>query len=291
MELFSALVTPYEENGRFDPEALGALLNFQKAQGLSGVYVGGSSGEAVLQTIDERKSVLKAVGERGSGLKLIAHVGAVATRDSVALSEVANSAGYAAISAISPFYYGFSEDELFAHYITLADSSSLPLIVYSFPQKGLGLSRTLCDRLLAHPNICGIKYTSNDLYMLDQLKRSYPDKAFYNGFDEILLAGLAMGADGGIGTTYNFMGDVFVAIRDAHASGAHNEALELQGMANSIIEKIYPSIIDGTKFVLRRMGVETGKVRKPFQPYDWTTVEGLETSIAHLISWREQRSA
>ncbi|UYQ74114.1 N-acetylneuraminate lyase [Pelagibacterium flavum] len=288
-ELYSALVTPYNAGGEFDPTLLEGLLKFQKEQGLDGVYVGGSSGEAVLQSVSERQAVLKAVAEHNPGLKLIAHVGTVATRDAQSLAEVADRAGYSAVSAISPFYYGFSEDELFAHYTAISEASALPLIVYSFPQKGLGLSRELCDRLLANPKISGVKYTSADLYMLDQLKRAYPNKIFFNGFDEILLAGLTMGADGGIGTTYNFMGDVFVAIRAEWEAGNQSEALRLQGVANDMIERVYPSIIDGTKYVLARMGHQTGGARPPFQPRDWSAVPGLDAAIDNLMAWRESR--
>ncbi|WGF89577.1 N-acetylneuraminate lyase [Marinivivus vitaminiproducens] len=288
-EIYSALVTPYGAHGGVDRDGLGRLLEFQRAMGLSGVYVGGSSGEAMLQTVDERADVIKAVAELNPGIKLIAHIGAIATRDALSLSDAANESGYDAVSAISPFYYTFSDSELVRHYYAIADRSAVPLVVYSFPAKGLGLTPELCTTLLAHPNIAGVKYTSADLYMLDTLKRANPGKIFYNGFDEIFLAGLSMGADGAIGTTYNFMGDVFCAIDAAFAEGRMAEALELQGMANAIIAKLYRSIISGTKYVLARMDVPVGGTRLPIEDVDWAAVPGLQADIDGLTAWRESR--
>lgn len=290
-DIYSALVTPYTDSDRLDESALERLLAFQKAQGLAGVFVSGSSGESMLQTTEERVELLNAVSRLNPGLKLIAHVGSVSTRETEKLARVAGSARYDYVSAISPSYYKFSEDEIFNHYKRVTEASGLPLIVYTFPDKGLGLSYDLTLRLLDLPEVAGVKFTSLDLCMLDRIKQARPDKLVFNGFDEILVAGLSMGADGGIGTTYNFMGDAFVAISEAVARNDVQAARDLQSMVNRIIVKVYPSIIDGTKYVLQRMGCGAGNARSPYIPVDWAADKELGKLIDDLVAWREQRQA
>ncbi len=290
-EIYSALVTPYGEDGMVNERALIKLLEFQSELGLSGVYVGGSSGEGPMQNSSERETILQLVAKHGAGLKKIAHIGTIATEESLRLSKVSNDCGYDAISAISPFYYGFSESEVMQHYFTLAQNTSVPLIVYNFPARNLGLSFEACCKLLEHKNIEGVKFTSSDLYTLDRIKRAFPEKIIYNGFDEMTLAGLSMGADGCIGTTFNFMGDLIVAIAELFQLGKMPEALELQGMANELIEAVYPSIINGTKYVVSQMGVPCGEARKPFQQLNWADDAELQNRISRLLHWRQARSA
>ncbi|MDB5893432.1 MAG: N-acetylneuraminate lyase, partial [Rhodoferax sp.] len=158
--VFSALVTPFHADGSLNLGMLAPLAEFQLAQGLHGFYVGGSTGEAFLQTPAERQAVLAAFARAVNGrAKLIAHVGAIATDEAIGLAHAAADAGYDAVSAIPPFYYDFSAAEVLAHYRALADATPLPLIVYNFPAKSARpLSTADLLALLAHPKIIGVKH-------------------------------------------------------------------------------------------------------------------------------------
>jgi len=287
--IHAALLTPFDKDDAIDWTSTEALVQFIIRQGVHGLYVGGSSGEAMLQSIDERAACLRHVADCARGkLKLIAHVGAVATRDVLKLAEVAHSSGYEAISAVTPYYYPFSRAEVMSHYRTVADNAALPLIIYNFPAITQAFSVAELANLLQHKNIIGVKHTSTDLFALERLRRHCPDALIYNGYDEMWLAGLSMGASGAIGTTYNLMGDVFVAIANLHEQAHNAEALELQKMANVIIEALIEvGVIPGCKMALDMMGVPVGIARPPFRQLTGEDRARMETALTPLLKWRE----
>ncbi|MBM6593632.1 N-acetylneuraminate lyase [Microvirga pudoricolor] len=276
--ILSALVTPYREDGRFNPDVVPQLVDFELGQGIDGFYVGGSTGEAFIQTREERAEILKAVAQavKGRGT-LIAHVGAIGTDDTIGLGRAAAEAGYDAVSAIPPFYYDFSAEELVAHYKALASAVPLPLIVYNFGGRTGKLGHTDLLRLLDDPRIIGVKHTSQDLFQLERFKRHRPDATIYNGYDEMCLGGLAMGADGAIGTTYNFMGSLFVDLYKAFKEGRIADAHALQVRANIIIDLLIEiGVFPATKGFLKLMGVDCGGCRPPFRnlaPGDLSKIE------------------
>lgn len=291
--IFAALLTPFDEDERIDHGAIAALVEFQVRQGLQGLYVGGSSGEAMLQTQAERADYLRTVAAANAGrLRLIAHVGTVATRDALELSAVAHAAGYDAISAVTPFYYPFSRAEVMAHYVAIADAAALPLIVYNIPAIAQAFSVAELGTLLEHPRIIGVKHTSTDLFALDRLCRHNPGALIYNGYDEMCLAGLCMGAQGAIGTTYNFMGDVFVEIARGVAASDLPEAQRLQRMANVVIEALIEcGVMPSSKALLAMMGVPVGRSRRPFRSLAAEDRVKLAAAIRPVLAWRERMPA
>ena len=289
--IHAALLTPFDVHEAIDRKATEALVDFIISQGVHGLYVSGSSGEAMLQSVDERADNLQHVGDYAKGkLKLIAHVGAVATRDVLKLAEVARASGYQAISAVTPYYYQFSRAEVMAHYQTIADHADLPLIIYNFPAITQAFSVAELSRLLQHKNIIGVKHTSTDLFALERLRRHCPDALIYNGYDEMWLSGLSMGASGAIGTTYNLMGDVFVVIANLYQAGQTTQSLELQKMANVIIEALIDvGVIPGCKMALELMGVPVGLARAPFRRLNTDDRDRLGLALGPLLKWREGR--
>jgi N-acetylneuraminate lyase len=220
-------------------------------------------------------------------LTLVAQVGAIATADALALSEHAQNAGYQAISAITPYYYPFSRPEVLAHYQAIADAAALPLIIYNFPAITAGFSMAEFDTLLSHPNIVGVKHTSTDMFLLERLIRRHPEAVIYNGYDEMCLAGLVTGAHGAIGTTYNFMGDLFVAMRAHLAAGRVDDARDLQRMANQVIEALIEhGVMPSSKAILEIMGVRMGNSRKPFRTLDDVEIDDLRAKVRSILDWR-----
>ena len=128
--IVSAFITPFDASGRFAPQSLDPLLEFELGQGIAGLYVGGSTGEGLLQEVAERREVLREVATRTRGrTTLIAHVGAIATDDVLRLGTAAAECGYDAIAAIPPFYYGCGPEAVVRHYERLAGEVGLPLLV------------------------------------------------------------------------------------------------------------------------------------------------------------------
>lgn len=284
--VFSALITPLQADGSLNLDMLAPLAEFELAQGLHGFYVGGSTGEAFLQTAEERQAVLHTFARAVAGrARLIAHVGAIATDEAIRIAHAAADAGYDAISAIPPFYYDFSAAEVLAHYRALADATPLPLVVYNFPAKS-ARPLTTADllALLEHPKIIGVKHTSQNLYQLERLKAAAPHAVVYNGFDEMFAGGVAMGADGGIGTTFNVMGRLFVEMYQALGQGDLPRAQALQTRANAVIDVLIEvGVFPGTKAMLKLLGVDCGVCRKPFAPLNAPQQAKVEAIVdSHL---------
>ncbi len=268
--ILPALLTVFDEQG-VDTKATGALTDKLLAAGVDGLYVGGSSGEMVLQSVEERKALLECVVEAAAGRgSVIAHVGALSTADTVELAKHAKTVGADAVSSVTPLYFKYSFREVKAYYARVAEAAELPVIIYNIPAlTGMTLTAAQLGEILSIPGVGGMKFTASDFYQLERLRTAYPDHVFYNGSDEMLLSGLAAGADGGIGTTYNFQPARMVEIRKAYLAGDMKLALELQSTANRVIEVLLRNgVLPGSKVILNMMGFPAGLCREPFLPLE-----------------------
>jgi N-acetylneuraminate lyase len=268
--IFPALVTPFDKSGHLDSERAGPLIERLIQAGVHGFYIGGSTGEGFLQSLEERKRFLKYVAETTKGrVKIIAHVGTLASHEAFYLSGCAADFGYDLISSTPPFYYAYTEDEVFSYYEELANKSSLPLLLYNAPHTtGVSLSMQTQQRLLEIPNVIGSKHTDSNMYVAEQLLSKCPGKVVMNGPDEMLTAGLAMGMQGGIGATYNLMPSYFLDIYRHVNSGKLEKARESQVKVNRVIAeliRVSPCVIAGIKSALGSLGYDVGYARKPLQ--------------------------
>jgi len=265
--IFPALLTPFDENDKVNTSALCELVNYNIAKGVSGFYVGGSTAEAFLLSDDERKLVYKTVAKAAKGrVTLIAHVGCISTAQAIEFGLYAKSLGYDAISAIAPFYYKFSFEQIKKYYYDIVNAVDMPMIIYNFPNfSGVNLTVDQVAQFFCDERFIGIKHTSNDYFAMEQFKTRFPDKLVYNGFDEMLLSGLAMGADGGIGSTYNFMAEKYIEIVKLFSENKLDEARAVQQECNRIITALCAvGVMEGEKEVLCQMGFDFGHARAPF---------------------------
>jgi N-acetylneuraminate lyase len=267
--IFLALLTPFKEDGSINEDSLRKLVAANMAKGATGFYVCGSTAEVFLLKPEERKRLLAIVTDEVKGkAAIICHIGAISTEWSIEYAKHAASLGVDAVSSIPPFYYPFSADEIISYYIDIVSAVELPMIVYNFPAfSGVTMTMDRIKTLREQKNIIGIKHTSTDLFQIDSMKRSYPDLVVFNGYDEIFLGGLSMGADGGIGSTYNMMAEKFIGIKQAFDSGRIEEAQRLQTEADDVIRVLAPMNIFGAeKYLLTLQGIPFGECRRPFLP-------------------------
>ena len=267
--IFTALLTPFDQTGKINFDSLEKLIEFNLVKGINGFYVCGSTGEGMLMSTAERIEILKFVSKINSGrATLIGHVGTICTNDAIEMACVAESLGYDAISAVAPFYYGFSFEAIKAYYQDIVSSVNLPMIIYNFPNSGgFNFTSGMAEDFFADERFIGIKHTSQDLYTLERFKKLKRKIIVYNGYDEMLLAGLTMGADGGIGSTYNFMPDKILAIYNNFKAGKIEKARAVQGEVNDIIsELIKYGVFNSEKEILTKLGIPMGECRKPFLP-------------------------
>lgn len=283
--LFAALLTPFNEDSSINFDSLEKLVEFNIQNGIDGFYVGGSTGEGLLLSIEERMQVFECVKKATKGrATLIAHVGTICTLDAIKMAKKAEELEYDAISAVAPYYYGFTLDAVLGYYNDIVNSTKLPMIIYNFPNSGgFTLTKDIANKLFENEKFIGIKHTSNDMFALNQFKKLNREIVVYNGFDETLLAGLSMGADGAIGSTYNFMGKKFKKIMSCFNSGEIETAKALQNEANDIIcEMIKYGVFQSEKAILTEMGIDMGDCRKPFLPISDECRASMK-KIAHQI--------
>ncbi|MEG1535465.1 MAG: N-acetylneuraminate lyase [Clostridia bacterium] len=267
--IFPALLTPFTKDDQIDAKAIDKLVKMNIAKGVNGFYVGGSTGEGLLLTVDERKQLFKAAADANEGkTTLIAHVGSINTAHSIEMAKYAEEIGYDAISAVAPYYYSFGYEAIKCYYNDIANSVDIPMIMYNFPAaNGFNFNKAMAEDMFQNKHFIAIKHTNADLYMLQQFKSMDCKPLVYNGFDEMLVAGLAMGADGGIGSTYNFMAEKFVAIYKAFNANDIARAKAIQEEVNEIITILIKyGVFAMEKGVLTEMGIEMGDCRKPFLP-------------------------
>ncbi|MBQ1260005.1 MAG: N-acetylneuraminate lyase [Clostridia bacterium] len=264
--IFTALLTPFDKNDNVNEKELEKLVRHNVNMGASGFYVGGSTAEAFFLSTEERKLIMDVVKDTAPEKTLIAHIGSLREKEAHELSAHANKLGYKAISSVAPFYFKFTFEEIKGYYIRLAENSDIPMLVYHFPGfSGVNMGMGEISQFLSDDRFIGIKYTSNDFFTMEQCKSRFPNKVVYNGYDEMFLCGLSMGADGGIGSTYNFMADKFVRIQKLFDAGRISEAQEIQKQANRIISILCKiGVMPAEKEVLCQLGLDFGKCRPPF---------------------------
>lgn len=236
--ILPALPTPYDESGAVNGQALAQLIRYNLAKGVAGFYVCGSTAEVFLLEPEEREEIYRLCAAEARGkAALIAHVGDFSLARAVRYAKLCESLGYSAVSAVTPFYYNYSAEQIVAYYQALADAVSLPVLLYHIPAcAGVTLERSAFDELLSDERCLGVKFTGNDYFTFERLRERYPEKILYNGYDEMCLCGLAMGADGAIGTTYNLMAEKFIGIHRRCLNNDFVGARTIQHEANDIIE-------------------------------------------------------
>ena len=237
--ILPALVTPLTPSGELDVPSAERLIEHLYAQGVGGLYVTGSTGEGIyLDGAVRRKLVELAVGMSRSRGKVIAHVGAIQASQAFELAAHAAKAGADAVASIPPFVGGCSWDEVVGYYTRLGQASPAPVVAYYIPGlTGQAFSLDQLASLAQVKGVCGLKFTDSNLYLMQRLiARLSAEQIVYNGPDEMLALGLQMGAQGGIGTTYNFMPEKFLAIAAHCAAGRFAEAIAVQKQANEVIE-------------------------------------------------------
>ncbi len=281
--IMPALMTGFtDDREAIDDARMKKLTAHLMKQGVHGLYVGGSSGEMLLCSDAERRQLLEDVlSVTEKKITVIAHVGCTGTRETLALARHAEKAGADALSSVTPLYFAYSFTDVKHFYEALAAETSLPVIIYNIPARtGMTLNAAQLHELLSIPNIGGMKFTSSDFFQLERLRADHPDKIFYNGSDEMLLSGLSAGADGGIGTTYNFQADRMLEIYRLYHAGKMKEALAVQSRANRIIESVLKyGVMPACKEILRLGGLDYGKCRAPFTALDDDQIAALAEDV------------
>ena len=267
--IFSALLTSFDQNGNLNERGIREIVrhNIDNMK-VDGLYVGGSTGENFMLSTEEKKEIFRIVkDEAKEDVRLVAQVGSINIKESVALAKYVTELGYDAISAVTPFYYKFSFPEIKEYYNTIVNSCDNRMIIYSIPfLTGVNMTVAQFGELFENEKIIGIKFTAADFFLLERTRTAFPDKLIWSGFDEMMLPAASLNVDGAIGSTYNVNGIRARQIFTLAKEGKIKEALELQQITNDLIEAIlnnglYPTLKD----ILEEQGVHAGYCRRPME--------------------------
>lgn len=262
-----AVLSVFDKDENLDEKGTRAFIQYLMSFDIGGLYLTGSTGEAFLMSTEERMRQVEIVMDEVAGkLPVVVHVGAISTRTSIELAKHAQSVGAAGISSVPPFYFKFSEDQIFGYYKDIAQATELPMIVYNIPLAGM-MTVDMIERLSRLENVKGVKYTGTALYEVTQIKDACKtDFQVYGGCDELGASNIALGVDGVIGSFYNCIPDLYVKIWNAVKAGEVEKAAKLQRVALHVINTGVKSgsMMACLKLWLRAAGVPAGYARRPF---------------------------
>lgn len=261
----------YDHEGNISPEGVQALTRYFVEKGVKGVYVNGSSGECIYQSVEDRKIVLENVVKAAEGkLTIINHVACNNTKDSVELAKHAESLGVDAIAAIPPIYFRLPEYAIAKYWNDIsAAAPNTDFVIYNIPQlAGVALTMGLFAEMRKNPRVIGVKNSSMPVQDIQMFKQAAgEDYIVFNGPDEQFISGRVIGAEGGIGGTYGVMPELFLKMDEHVRAGRLEEAKEIQYAVDEIIYKMcsaHGNMYGVIKEILRiNENLNLGGVREP----------------------------
>lgn len=266
--IFPAFYACYDRDGKVSGPAVRLLAKYLLDKGVQGLYVGGSSGECIYQSVAERKEVLEHVmDEVGGKLTIIAHVACNNTADSRELAAHAEKLGVDAIAAIPPIYFHLPPKALAKYWNDISGAApNTDFVIYNIPQlAGVSLTVPLLHEMLQNPRVVGVKNSSMPVQDIQMWRDE--GALVFNGPDEQLLSGLAAGAAGGIGGTYGAMPELYLEIFRCFKAGNLEKGREVQNECCRIIYKMCAAegnMYAAIKEILRLQGgPDIGSVRAP----------------------------
>lgn len=273
--LIAAPFTPMDADGALALEAVGPYADLLARSSLAGAFIGGTTGESLSLTVEERMMLTEAwTGAAPAGLRVIVHAGAECLDDARMIAGHAAECGAFAVAAMPPtFFRPAGIDGLVAWCGEVAEAADgLPFFYYHIP--GLtGVHVPIVDFLPAAaariPTLAGVKFTWEDLNDFGLAMDACGDRLdVLYGRDETLLAGLALGARGAVGSTYNFAAPLYTRLIQAFEAGDLDRARDLQRTARQMIRVLAGApggFLPAAKSVMARVGVDCGPVRPPLR--------------------------
>lgn len=277
-----ALITPLTAEGKLNRDVLERLIEDLIAQGADGFYIGGATGEGIILDVDVHKELttesIKIVNGR---VPCIVHIARMNYNEMVDLAIHAEKAGADAISAIPPLFYQYDHQAIYNYYEGLSNAINIPIMIYNNPNTGVHFSAEQVAELYNIKNVTAIKWTNYEFYQVMRILDLTNDEFnVISGPDEMLLCGLAAGADGCIGTTYNFLMPEVRAVYDAFRAGDMEAARKAQTVVSTIVDELIKyNVVLATKVILEAKGYD---VNHPLYPMHDYTPEQKAEMLANL---------
>jgi len=280
------MITPFDQDEKVDVKALEKMTDYLIEAGVHGVFPLGSTGEGYGIDFDEKRKVIETVLEAtDKRVPVYAGTGAITTKESVQLTEMATELGVDALSVITPYFISPNQEELYEHYKTIAASTDLPIILYNNPGRtGVSLSVDLIVRLSQIDNIVGIKDSSGDMSQAAEIvRRTKTEFAVLAGRDTLIYGFLTYGAHGSVAATANIVPRLVVSIYELYQKREFQAALEAQfklaPLRNAFSLGSFPVIM---KEGLKLRGIDVGNTLRPVKPLTSEAREKLRKILEEI---------
>lgn len=281
------IAIPLDENEKFDEKKLRRHVDFVIDNGVSAILAFGSNGEFYMQEESEMKDILDVMIDQNAGrVPIFMGIGAIRTSKCVRLAQMGLEHGAKAVSVLQPMFLKPSEDELYTHFATIADSiGGAPMLLYNNPGRvGYGISQAVVEKLAhQHENVVGMKDSSGDITQTEEFIRRNRDVDFkvMCGKDTLIYAGLCVGAVGAVCCMANFVPKMVCSIYDSFVSGDLKQALENQFKLNPIrLQMDKSSFPVATKDYANLLGLDLGAPYLPSKNSTKEQLEGLKNQLS-----------
>ena len=262
----TALVTPFI-NGRINYPMVKVLLKRQLDAGVKAVVLAGTTGEAPTLSDQEKTELIRQCKSYvGEDCMIIAGTGSNSTAHAVELSIAAQEAGADALLVVSPYYNKATPDGLIAHFLSIAHSVSIPIILYNVPSRtGVDIPVSVYQRLSRIPNIAGVKEASTDLTKIVKTKNACTsDFAIWSGNDDLTVPVMSLGGQGIISVTSNICPEQMVAMAQAAINEDYDTAASLQASLQPLIDLMFCEVNPiPVKAAMECIGYDCGGCRLP----------------------------
>ncbi len=270
--VYTALITPFQEDGSIDEKALRKLVDSQIDAGIQGIVPMGTTGESPTVTHEENIQVIKVVAEQAAGrTEIIAGTGSNSTAEAVRMTKLARDVGATATLQVTPYYNKPTQEGLYRHFTTIAEATELPMVVYNIPGRtARNVENATMLRLASHPRIVAVKEASGDMAQVMELVSLRP-KGFdiLSGDDNLTLPLIALGGEGVVSVASNIAPRMMVKLVTAARAGRMDEAREMHYKLLPLFKGVFlqtnPIPI---KYALAAKGVVTESYRLPLCPLD-----------------------
>lgn len=285
--IMTAVVTPFTAAGEIDYTTYRKLLELLIQKGIHGLFISGNAGEYYALTFKEKTELMKVTYEAVQrAVPIYFGSGASNTAETIALTKMAEEGGADAVSIITPSACRPSQDDLYAHYKAVAQSTHLPVLLYNNPAAtGVSISSTLMSRLLEFDNIVGIKDSSGDFMLtLDFMSLAPGRLDVLAGRDGLILPTLMQGGSGAISSVSSAVPELAVAIYENYQKGNMEAAVESQNKFAALRSLFslgtFPSVV---KSALKLRGLDVGSPRLPVQALAKDKEEILEQKLHEIL--------
>ncbi|MGG0644567.1 4-hydroxy-tetrahydrodipicolinate synthase [Sporosarcina gallistercoris] len=282
-QLITAMVTPFDEQGEIDFTATRNLIHHLLENGSEGLVVAGTTGESPTLTQQEKVNLFEFTVQVVAGrVPVIAGTGSNNTRESIELTQLAETAGMDGIMLVVPYYNKPSQEGMYQHFKLIAESTSLPVMLYNIPgRSSVNMSPETIIRLAEIPNIVAVKEASGNLDAMAEIIENTPSHfALYSGDDGLTLPVLSIGGAGVVSVAAHMIGPEMKTMIGHYNSGRTFEASTLHRRLLPVMKELFaapnPSPV---KAALNLKGIPVGGVRLPMLPLTDVQLNSLNSVL------------